>query len=242
MIEIMCTTITPVCPRPIRVFSTVDRALEHLCDHVLTRPESHFWFLFISGYGKVVPPEDDEALFHYARQLWTEPHDSYVQKLYDGYAGAIDRAIREATTCGLSWRERDESGGLRWRGLGGCGVYVIWDQGAVRSGMIVAFAARSPRRPVTPEGRKLNPLPRFRYLSHRPSPLDWGDPIDVVECSYQLFRRGWTRARRELDAAWRDGIVEEPANALREEVPCREEWRRLFTAMPPVESTGGETL
>ena len=55
----------------VTLFATPEKALKHLCDHVLTRPEAHYWSQLIPAFEEHLDPGDDDALFRFARSLWS---------------------------------------------------------------------------------------------------------------------------------------------------------------------------
>lgn len=160
-------------------FSSEQQAREHLCDHVLTRPESHDWSLILPGYATLVSPEDDAALTVVAASLFSPAPAAEGVELLKGYIASIHQAIEDAVRLGWWWEE--PSGNYpAWHGLGLTGVYVVWDRRVIRTGHLrrssqLALATPSP-------DRLKNPLPRRRYDKRLPAV-----PADADEERYLLF-------------------------------------------------------
>jgi len=144
----------------IDVFANNIFRLEHLCDHVLTSPESLIWFLLLDYYGRL-DPRQEEAVLKYAMQLWGKgPYPPTAQGLYDGYSGELENAVQEARERGWAWQGEERDGGRLWRGLNRQGIYVMWDDNVLRTGMVALFVAKPPKTRLIPEERAKNPLPR----------------------------------------------------------------------------------
>lgn len=75
------------------IFASHEEALTHLCDHVLTRPEAHYWSVFIRGYRNIVDPTDDRNLDKVADAFWRGEQQDNAQRLYDGYAREISLTL-----------------------------------------------------------------------------------------------------------------------------------------------------
>jgi hypothetical protein len=229
----------------ITLFATPEKALRHLCDHVLTRPEAHYWARLIPAFHDWLPAADDDALYRFARSLWSErPPTQAAQELYDGYTSVIVQAMSEAIRHGWFWAE-EEAGGPCWRGLGVSGAYVIWRRDTVRTAMLIGYTA--PPAPFRESGeRKTNPLPRqnaWRYrggrLRHDPAHFP---PVadDPLEARYHVFKKGAVRVRREYKLAARNGKVAGGGaylGSLRAGVPNFDAWQKLQTRSIPPGST-----
>lgn len=226
---------------PISLFSTHNRVLSHLCDHLLTRPEANGWSQLLPSYRDHLDPDDDDGLYRFARSLWTpRPPLAAAQQLYDDYGTQIVRAVSEAIRHGWFWAEQEEEEPT-WRGLGTSGVFVIWTEHTIRTAMLLGYTAP----PVEdPDGRlrKKNPLPRqhaWRYrgaqLRHDDAhyPPAFGD--DAVHAQYHLFKKGAVRIRREYKHAWQAGRVTGGGaylGSLHAGVPTFDAWQRLRTPPP----------
>src|SRR5438309_1438636 len=100
-----------------RGFASDRLADEHLCDHVLTRPEAHDWALVIPDYRSFAEPTDDATLRRLAASLFTGPPLAEVVALRDRYVAAVLQAIDDA--CRLHWWwEEVRSSEACWIGLG----------------------------------------------------------------------------------------------------------------------------
>ncbi|MCY2987575.1 MAG: hypothetical protein NTY19_06890 [Planctomycetota bacterium] len=193
--------------------SNLQSAYEHLCDHLLTRPEAGCWACLLPDYRRVVDPDNDNALFQYAQSLWRVAYPGGdvpgEQLLYDAYAQQTEQAIAQATRLGWYWEEVSSQGQRNWKALGKCGIFAIWGPGAVRTSMVNGFAAWAPNVPPTAEQRKHNPLPRQHSRgSHADEPCQdvAGDQLAYIAFKRSLkeFRREYRNARRESEKR-RDG-------------------------------------
>jgi len=190
----------------VTLFASPNKALRHLCDHVLTRPEANFWAQLIPTFAEHLDPADDNELYHFARSLWSNhPPIDAAQSLYDGYAEVIVQAMGDAIRQGWFWAEEEPEGPC-WRGMGTSGTYVIWRQQTVRSGMLLGYTA-PPVEDEPYQHRKTNPLPRQHAWKYRGAILRHQDadypPVanDPLEARYHVFKKGAVRLRREYKRA-----------------------------------------
>src|SRR5207249_9471605 len=99
-------------------------------------------------------PEDDNALFAYAKGLWSwgyaGDHVNGEQELYDQYADATQAALSQAIAQRWFWEEEDPRRQREWHGFGKCGVYVIWEQTVIRTSMLTALAGPKPPPDLEP--------------------------------------------------------------------------------------------
>jgi hypothetical protein len=224
----------------VALFATPEKALKHLCDHVLTRPEAHYWAQLIPAFNDWLAASDADSLYRFARALWSaRPPARAAQELYDGYASVIVQAMSEAIQQGWFWAE-NEADGPSWRGLGTSGTYVIWRQHAIRTAMLIGYTA--PPGPTEKSAeRKTNPLPRqnaWKYrgahLRHEDAhfPPVGGDPLAV---RYHVFKKGAVRVRREYKHAWQSGKVASGGaflGSLQNGVPDFATWQKLHARAP----------
>ena len=107
------------------VFASEIRACEHICDHLLSRPEGFDW--------SVLRPELKPLLisksgFELARRMWRSGDEALPesQELYDFYAKAINDSLRAANMLGWHGSDYPNDGDPadRWA-LGLDGVYVV---------------------------------------------------------------------------------------------------------------------
>jgi hypothetical protein len=171
----------------IKIFSTSEKALGHLRDHVLTRPESYFWCLIVPRFRGLFDPENVNRL---ARGLSVEPLPTEAQILYDGYCGAITESFQDAILEGWYWAEKQPSGLTTWHTIGRNGVYVVMDERVVRTAHLRAFS-RPPDRAGGRQGAK-HPLPwapgrRFETRRGQPGSI----PEDTPLARYNLFLKSW---------------------------------------------------
>jgi hypothetical protein len=223
------------------IFATQQQALEHLCDHVLTRPEADYWARLIPAYADHVDPDSDDGLFHFARSLWSEhPPAKPAQALYAGYADAIEQAAADALRLGWFWQE-DSGSGPSWHGIGLSGLYLVWYPHAVATAFLIGYAAPPPEAKVTAGRRRTDPLPRqnswiyygaaLRHSEKRFPPLA---PDDTVAL-YHLFKKCAVRVRKAYKHACLAGKVvagEGDLGSLRAGVPDLGAWQQLRATAP----------
>lgn len=195
-------TLDPPALAGVRIFASHEEALAHLCDHVLTREESHHWAILIAGYREIVDPREDQELDNIATAFWHGGKLDKAQHLYDEYAESIANALIGSIRLGWFWEET-RSTGPRCFGIGINGVFVIWDRNVVVSGMLPAFAAKPPVVPISHSDRLTQPRPRS--LKRRKfSVLN----ADTRENRYKIFKSNWLAVREEYFAACkREGRV-----------------------------------
>ena len=234
VIVIRTMSVAPLGVPPIRVFNYHERAAAHLCDHVLTRPEAHFWAGLLAKYEEHLDPADEEVLFAFARALWNQPPaPGGEQALYDAYAHAIEQAVRDALAHRWYFISLDEQGWPVWHGLGKQGIYVLCDAATVKTAMLLPYAA--PNVEVSDKERRTNPLPRQNTWLYRGAKLRDEDtrypelPAETSrdELAYWLFRKSITDMRREFNNAgleYQDKVAQ-PVNALRKME--FQEWQQL---------------
>jgi hypothetical protein len=223
------------------IFATPCKALHHLCDHVLTRPEADYWAQLIPSYSTWIDAGNDDSLFRFARSLWSEsPPLEAAQSLYDGYARIVEETVHEALALGWYWEESGTEGPT-WRGLSLSGVYVIWQRHAVRTAMLLGYAA-PPRPGDELHGpRATDPLPRQNSWIYRGASIHHTQerfpPLsqDLPRQLYHLFKKGAVRIRREYRAACHDRKVPRGGGrlgSLYDGVPDVEAWQRLCAGFP----------
>jgi hypothetical protein len=154
-------------------------AREHLCDHVLTRPEAHDWALILPGYLALVDPMNDDALLGLARSTLSPSPCARSLELQSAYLARLRLAIDDALRLGWWWEQR-QGKYSEWFGLGLDGIHVIWNADVLKTGFFPA-SARFP--PEAPPPRTENPLPRRSRLEKIRPP-----PPDSPRRRYELFR------------------------------------------------------
>jgi len=224
------------------VFATPDTALRHMCDHILTRPEAHYWSLLIPAYDNWVEAENDDALYRFARALWSSrPPASAAQELYEGYGNVIVQAIGEAILHGWYWVE-EEVDGLCYRGMGTTGVYVIWRENTVQTAMVLGYAAPPGEHPTPTRSRRKDPLPRqhtWRYRGARLRQEEASFPLvknDLAETTYHTFKKSARRLRKEYKNACHTGQVGDFGSRLGSllgGVPDFQTWQELRSRRQP---------
>ena len=190
---------SPLLPRPLRIFSTQEKALEHVRDHVLTPPESSCWSLVVPAFRSLFDAEQTREVNQLARRLFSNLLPAETQPLYDGYADAIRQAVRDTVANGWYWQERGIDGRPIWQGIGKSGILVIWDENVVRTAYFKGYGARS--KPVGKE----RPLPRKGQSSHKSKPLikAVGALEDTLAARFELFVNCWDSVRWEYERACR---------------------------------------
>lgn len=189
----------PEPPRPARNgFHDETHAAEHLCDHVLTRPEAHDWSLLLPGYRDHLDPADDEALHAAALSLFTGPARPAARSLLCAYVAAALGATADALRLGWWWEERDR-GDRCFVGVGLNGVLVVWDASVVRTAYVPRSSTLPPTNPRQP--RAVNPLPR-RDHSRRvaaPAPITPRTGYEIFQaihyCASQLYAAAYHNRR-----------------------------------------------
>lgn len=225
----------------VSLFRTPAKGLTHLCDHVLTRPEANYWSKLIPGYRDLVDPDDDDALYRFARSLWSHhPPVEAAQHLYDGYGDLIVEAMGDAIRQGWYWAE-EEQDGPTWRGLATSGVYVIWRQFHICTAMLLGYTA-PPVEETAARLRRQNPLPRQHAWKYRGAQLRHDEahyppePGNAQQARYHLFKKGAVRVRREYKHAARAGRVTGGGaylGSLHLGVPDFATWQRLTSPPAP---------
>ncbi len=178
----------PLASGRVQILSNPVRALEHLRDHVLSRPESYAWCLIVPRFRELFNPDDVNRL---ARQLSAEPLPESAQELYDGYSEAIRKAVGDAIRLGWHWAERRPDGDLTWHAFGCTGLYVVGDERVVRTAYIRAQSAGRPDRREKGRGTR-HPLPRSSPGDRRAKKVGFTSvPADTPQNRYQLFKASW---------------------------------------------------
>ena len=152
----------PSIPHPangatVEVFADWGRAVEHLCDHVLTAPECDGWKVVVVGWEEVLNLDDGSCRLEYSKNA-RFPQGHSAQQLFDLYAEAIRLAALDAKN--LGWHGSD---GPVTVALGTSGVLVLIQGKTVLTAFlpghgdpVVVVAARvaaSPTRAVLPRER-----------------------------------------------------------------------------------------
>ena len=99
----------PSIPHPangatVEVFADWGRAVEHLCDHVLTAPECDGWKVVVVGWEEVLNLDDGSCRLEYSKNA-RFPQGHSAQQLFDLYAEAIRLAALDAKN--LGWHGSD---------------------------------------------------------------------------------------------------------------------------------------
>ena len=211
----------------IRIFSSQDEAISHLCDHVLTRPEAHYWSLLIVDYLLIVDPTKDQELDQIADALWRGDEQNKTQTLYDGYAREIELSLRISVAQHWQWEENRVGKSKRY-GIGPSGVMVVWHNQIVVSAMLQPFAARKPRQHISYHDRLENSRPRKGAWVCEYRRLDSFRPENNEKTRYELFRKAFSSVRRQFQAASKGGTTAgDPLSPKEMPIPNREEWRRI---------------
>lgn len=219
----------------IQLFATTGKALGHLCDHVLTRPEADYWATLIPAFTEHLDPTDEDGLYRFARSLYSRrARWDVAQALYDGYTDVIAHAMNDAIRQGWYWAEEEEDGPC-WRGLGMSGTYVIWRERSITTAMLLGYTSPTTTGPDY-KPRRTNPLPRQHSWRYRGAMLRHDDAhfppvdVDVMQTQYHVFKKGAVRVRREYKNSRLRGKVTGGGaylGSLRDGVPDFDGWSRL---------------
>ncbi len=174
------------------LFASWERAIEHLCDHVLTDPECRAWAMVLDEPDALPGAEDALARQEIVRQA-RETAGSSAQGLYDLYAGAIRQASRDATT--LGWHNSESRVTVA---LGSAGVLFVIDGPLVVTAMLpgqghgeTVRAARGsadrllPRERGMRSGRPGRSLPRREERRRQQRQQNWTGEERLY---YEVFR------------------------------------------------------
>jgi hypothetical protein len=211
---------------PARCGFVSDRlADEHLCDHVLTRPEAHDWALLIPDYRTHADPTDDGALRRLAASLFTEAPLRAALALREQYVTAILGAINDALRLGWRW-ERWDGSDRHWVGLGLDGIMVFWDRRAIRSGYLPRSSSLAPLGPAVP--RAVEPLPRRnpdRRLGRPPADTPANRHALLESTFHSVSRLYETACDNQEVIAWR-------SSAFAQRPPRLGKWQQLLAGRP----------
>jgi hypothetical protein len=201
-------------------FSSEENAWEHLCDHVLTRPEAHDWALILPNYATLVSPTNDAALTAVAASLFSSLPSAEGVELRKGYLEALRQAIDDALRLGWWWEQR-QGKYQEWLGLGLDGIHVIWDAQVIKTGFFLS-SVRSP--PSNPPPRTENPLPRRNPKDNRPAPRDGPRRHYQLFCdNHYCVSKKYVKAYDAITAAGGDVFVDPLKPPLK-----RGKWQQLL--------------
>ena len=174
----LAAAVHPATGARVSIFARWEYAVEHVRDHVLSRPESEAWRLVAPVLEGLFAFEDDDRRWELVRAAQSDAGAS-LQPVYDEYAGAIGAAAGDART--LGWHVSDRRTTVA---IGTSGVLTLFepyirsaflpgqgDPGRVEAAKGVApTSAQMPRhRPMLPGGaaaRRSEPAP------NEPAPID----------------------------------------------------------------------
>lgn len=204
-------------------FHSPVHAAEHLCDHVLTRPEAHDWPLVLPGYPSRLKPTDDAHLEALGRSLFGRTPAPKARQLLELYRQALRQAIDDALRLGWWWEEQTGRYS-KWLGYSPSGIFVVWDRRVIQTGFLFRGVSW-PCRCKKP--RHIKPLPRRR--SSRPMPPA---PWVNLRSRYLLFCDNLQFVRAEYAAAYFRGEVGPDAGPgaaifVSSGPPDQQVWQRL---------------
>ena len=221
--------IAPLTDREIRAFADEQRAREHICDHLLTLPEAHFWRWLLPYYPRDLKDGNDADLGSFATRLWTARPAVESQLLYDSYVETIRQAIAEAVAEGWYWLQDSPGKVVTWCGLGRTGIYVISDPVKLRTAMLPGYTVPAGSGPPV-VARSVEARPRRGVLPSLSLPQD-------SELSrYALFERSVQRVRREyFGACYHRRMIRGGAGIglLCSATPPFESWQTSMTGTDP---------
>ena len=210
-----------------RTFYADGHAAEHLCDHVLTRPEAHDWAVVLPGYCDMVDPTDDAGLRRIAASLFPGPASAEAQELLGLYAAVILQNLEDALQLGFWWEQR-QGKYQEWFGLGLDGIYVIWDREVIKTGYFPGSVSHEPAGAVRP--RTENPLPRRDPRKRLPPPAP-----DSPRRRYELFKLSYYCAGKNYGVAHEAARVQQAGGNVfvdRINPPKKTKWERWVAARP----------
>jgi len=210
------------------IFASHEEALAHLCDHVLTRPEAHYWSVLIRRYRNIVDPTEDLDLDKVADAFWRGELQDNVQKLYDGYAREVGLTLYVSTDRQWQWKEI-RSGKTKHFGIGSSGVLIVWTGQIVVSAMLEIHAAPPQSRHVSYSDRRNESRPRKNtWAARNMRKLVNFQPADNESTRYEIFRKSFESVRRKIQRAWKEGRTNENAPTLPDlPILTRCEWRTI---------------
>lgn len=185
MIQLTSIQISELGSDPIWLFASHEEALAHLCDHVLTSPESDFWSVLMPELRDIANPAQDRELQDLAMAFWNNERTDEAQQIYGSYADEIKLAICVARMENWQW-DKSTGGKTRHFGIGTNGVLVVWRDQVVVSAMLEPYAATKSRIPISYNDRKQNPRPRQK--SRAKNDCELADlPLVAEKTRYDLF-------------------------------------------------------
>ena len=200
-------------------------ACEHLCDHVLTRPEAHDWSLILPGYPALVLATDDARLTAIASSLFSPSPTEKGVELLQRYLAALRQAVADALRLDWWWGQ-SEGNYVEWHGLGLSGVYVIWDNRVFKTGFLHRSAEYPPAAPLY--DRLNNPLPRRRY-EKRLSAV----PADTEDERYLLFHENLLLVQKVYENACdRNAVHAWGSKVFVTRPPRMGKWTQLLAGSP----------
>jgi len=212
-----------------QIFASPEEALAHLCDHVLTRPESHYWSVLIHRYRSIVDPTSDPELDRIADLFWEDAKQSEAQEIYDGYAREIGLAIISSSSQRWYWTIK-EGQKVKRHCVGVNGVLAICSEGVVVSAMLERYAAPDVGWDVSYHDRLTTSRPRKGTWAS--SDKDPGDlhlqPAKTEDTRYLLFKKYFSSVSRRFFRASRTVKANNSLSRTQAPpIPNRGEWRRI---------------
>jgi hypothetical protein len=149
-----------------RVFQNWVKACVHMCDHLLTAPESELWRSLLPSLHELLGQNQH---FVFAKALWgMENQGASGQSLYDSWVDRIRREVRFAKKIGWYWHEGDAAKSPITRGY------------KRRRADFVYFSPRGIKIVLTPEAIKTVFFPGLPWA--RPySGQSWSSEANTVE-------------------------------------------------------------
>jgi len=137
--------------KKISIFSRMEAARTHLCQHVLPSAETFGWRALSPALGRLLPTGDVIERREFATRMWTDP--DLLHRVYTPYAHAIHQAMTDATA--RNWLIPE---GTDTIGFGLSGVQVRWNPWTVVTAFFPAFGYRDANSDESPT--LVDPLPR----------------------------------------------------------------------------------
>ncbi len=188
----------------IQVFADWEKAILHLCKHVLSAPECHGWALLMRRYRSIINPDDVEGMFAFGKEAHATCGVS-AQELFDEYAKEVEKTVVDAAI--LGWRNRR---GHVLVGLGSSGVLVVIENGVLKTAFFPdqgetesSAKHQSQRDIVLPKQRRIRSGHRHRvnHETEEQRRQRWADSSPEEQLYHLYFRPAVQFVRKQYHAS-----------------------------------------
>lgn len=166
----------------INVFQPEYEAGEHVINHVLTAPESLYWALRID-ISVLANPALTAELDALVKSLLARGR-AYDWTLYQQYACVIQSTIDHIHEGDSYWRERNDKGNVKGKGIDGSGLYCVWTDDCVCTAEMPAYAA-----PKSKGGRRIWTGGPWPYPSNAPRGSAYTSCVQTLKQDSNVWRR-----------------------------------------------------